>query len=121
VSWTSKREQRGEEVVIKSLVGLFHYLLTLALLRSRDDLETSLGQMLFGVFPKAQRSADVHVQRANNTELGNLDALIKDAVVLLRNSLLFFSKKQDDFGGEVELVEHLRVCGLLQSQNLISV
>lgn len=65
--------------------------------------------MLLGVLPEAQCATDMHIQGADNAELRNLNALIEESKVLLRNSLLFLSEEHNTFCREFVLVEHLRV------------
>lgn len=66
-----------------------------------------LGQLLLGVLPEAQSTTHVHIQGTDDAELGNLDAVVQDAIVFLRNSFFLFAKQQDALGWEIKLMQHL--------------
>ena len=48
--------------------------------------------VLLCIFPKTQCSTDVYIQTANDSELWNLNTVVQNRVVFLRNTFFLFSK-----------------------------
>jgi hypothetical protein len=61
------------------------------------------------------------IQGSDYTELRDLNAFIKDAKILLWDSFFFFAKQHNTLAWEFVFIQHLAVCSLLQSENLISI
>jgi len=62
--------------------------------------------MLLCVFPKAERARNMHIQRANNTKLRNLNTVVKNRVIFLRNSFLLFAEDEHTARREFKFVQH---------------
>jgi hypothetical protein len=55
----------------------------------------------------------VHVKRPDDTKLRDLNAVVKDTIVLLGDAFFLFAQQHNTFSWELELMEHLRVDSLL--------
>lgn len=63
----------------------------------------------------------MHVQAANQTELRDLDTIVQDRVVLLRDTLLLFTEEKHAARGELKVVKHHGVGSLLNSDDLVAI
>jgi hypothetical protein len=63
----------------------------------------------------------VHVKRPDDTKLRDLNAVVKDTIVLLGDAFFLFAQQHNTFSRELELMEHLRVGSLLQTQDRESI
>ena len=62
------------------------------------------------------------IKRGHLAKLWNLNALVEDLKVLLRNAFLFFTQKEDAFGGEAVIVTQLvRRWALFQAHDFVPV
>jgi len=77
--------------------------------------------LLLRVFPETEGPAHMHVQGADDAELGNLNAEVEHLKVFNGNALLLLSKQYDCLLRELKLVEKFAIGSLLEATHLVPI